>query len=543
MRRYRTSILLILGFALGWFWLSAVPVRAATERTTAQIVAGRFVSSQEDPQTLWYVHPGLPTRQLVSDWASIESMAARSGATVDAKAFDQIPNDLTGRTFDSKLTRKLQGRLLLDTSNGTVWYVSVKDQKRYQLRSAADARARLQADRLGISQKNLEKIPLAGESGEGDRKLRQRLRGRVLWNVTDGSYWYVSPKNLQRYPLVTEEDATAIFSSQRVGISAGKIATIPLATDALHPKTKTTRTYSGKFLRPAFDPTQLWYVSPRTKQRVPITPGNFQALTIAEQTIITAKGLASIRMVGEAEYLETTVVTPRGSFRLKLLSSDLSLPGLKILTLGGDTDTCADLCLTFSVGQYATSHNGVAAVNGGYFCPGETAACGDRADSYYGPLFHSDSRVMINQELVGTSPYPMLIFDNANKPYFFSQAAEVVSPEHFTATTGATMQAGIANWPALIINGVNVIETQLLDNGQRNTKATRVALGVKGMTVSFIVIADATVPDTAAVVETLGLDYAINLDGGSSTALWQYEKYLQGPGRTVPNAIVIARAT
>lgn len=52
---------------------------------------------------------------------------------------------------------------------------------------------------------------------------------------------------------------------------------------------------------------------------------------------------------------------------------------------------------------------------------------------------------------------------------------------------------------------------------------------------------DATVPDSAAVYQTLGADNAINIDGGGSTALWLNGSYIYGPERAIPTAILFVR--
>lgn len=42
----------------------------------------------------------------------------------------------------------------------------------------------------------------------------------------------------------------------------------------------------------------------------------------------------------------------------------------------------------------------------------------------------------------------------------------------------------------------------------------------------------------AYIFKALGVDYAMNLDGGGSTALYSNGAYNVGPGRLLPNAIV-----
>ncbi|MBI4090347.1 MAG: phosphodiester glycosidase family protein, partial [Candidatus Kerfeldbacteria bacterium] len=39
--------------------------------------------------------------------------------------------------------------------------------------------------------------------------------------------------------------------------------------------------------------------------------------------------------------------------------------------------------------------------------------------------------------------------------------------------------------------------------------------------------------------QALKMDYAMNLDGGGSSALWYRGSYKVGPGRNVPNALVM----
>ena len=43
------------------------------------------------------------------------------------------------------------------------------------------------------------------------------------------------------------------------------------------------------------------------------------------------------------------------------------------------------------------------------------------------------------------------------------------------------------------------------------------------------------------LIKQYGLDYAINLDGGSSAALFYNDEYMEGPGRNIPNVIMFAQ--
>jgi exopolysaccharide biosynthesis protein len=73
------------------------------------------------------------------------------------------------------------------------------------------------------------------------------------------------------------------------------------------------------------------------------------------------------------------------------------------------------------------------------------------------------------------------------------------------------------------------------------TKGTRGAFGWNADSFFLVVGSSATVPDMAYVMKGLGADFAINLDGGGSAALYYDGAYRAGPGRLLPNAIVFKR--
>ena len=50
-----------------------------------------------------------------------------------------------------------------------------------------------------------------------------------------------------------------------------------------------------------------------------------------------------------------------------------------------------------------------------------------------------------------------------------------------------------------------------------------------------------TMQEFAYVFKSLGATGALNLDDGGSTALYYNGRYLAGPGRALPNAVIFAR--
>jgi exopolysaccharide biosynthesis protein len=53
-------------------------------------------------------------------------------------------------------------------------------------------------------------------------------------------------------------------------------------------------------------------------------------------------------------------------------------------------------------------------------------------------------------------------------------------------------------------------------------------------------VLNASMADSAKVLKTLGMDNALNLDQGGSTALWS-GGYKLGPGRSIPNALLFVK--
>ena len=54
----------------------------------------------------------------------------------------------------------------------------------------------------------------------------------------------------------------------------------------------------------------------------------------------------------------------------------------------------------------------------------------------------------------------------------------------------------------------------------------------------LVIASSASVQNLAAIFETLGAEYAMNLDGGGTAAMYYDGEYKVGPGRLLPNAIL-----
>jgi hypothetical protein len=139
---------------------------------------------------------------------------------------------------------------------------------------------------------------------------------------------------------------------------------------------------------------------------------------------------------------------------------------------------------------------------------------------------------------------------NKNKVYFnsennvYSNVPAVIFLSGGIRFVGASSQWGrdtgvdgvLANQPLLVSGG------QVAFGGdgdpKKGSKGGRSFVGSKGNTVYIGVVHNASVAEAAHVLAALGLENALNLDDGGSTALWAGGGYKAGPGRNLPNVIL-----
>ncbi len=108
---------------------------------------------------------------------------------------------------------------------------------------------------------------------------------------------------------------------------------------------------------------------------------------------------------------------------------------------------------------------------------------------------------------------------------------------------GTTIVAGLATIAIVFLRGeVNRAEIKKLSIAQQFAQG-RSFVANRGSIVYIGVVHSATVAEAAHVLAAMGMENALNLDNGGSTALWsglpaQAGGYKVGPGRNLPNAIL-----
>jgi exopolysaccharide biosynthesis protein len=189
---------------------------------------------------------------------------------------------------------------------------------------------------------------------------------------------------------------------------------------------------------------------------------------------------------------------------------------------------CRDNCSVLSLGDYVSRNGAFAGINGSYFCPADYPSCSGKSNTF-DTLAMNKNKKYINADNNVYSTVPAVIFQSGSMR-FVGQSLE------WGRDTG--VDGVLANQP-LLLSGGNVVFTGGSDPKQ-GSKGSRSFVGNKGSTAYIGVVRNVTVAEMAHVLKTLGLENALNLDSGGSTALWS-GGYKAGPGRNIPNAVLFIR--
>lgn len=220
-------------------------------------------------------------------------------------------------------------------------------------------------------------------------------------------------------------------------------------------------------------------------------------------------------------YARQKVSTGRGDFVVSLVVA----PGARaVIETASDSD-CADNCPTKSLAEHVAASGGFAGINGSYFCPPDYPQCQGKVNTFDTLAVNGRSKAVINRANNVYSTVPLVAAYGTNLS-FYDQTVQ------WGADTSSG--GGLANYPRLLRDG-SVATTQ------ENGKGTRGFIGMKDGAIVIGHVYAASFADTAEVLKTLGLQNALNLDGGGSSALWADGGYKVGPGRSLPNAIVLVR--
>ena len=232
-------------------------------------------------------------------------------------------------------------------------------------------------------------------------------------------------------------------------------------------------------------------------------------------------------------YSNLSVPTARGTFNVHLIKERLA--EVTVRTLTANSTECTNACPAKPLAQYVSESGGYAGMNGTYLCPPDYPACAGKVNSYDYAVYNSDLRRWINR--------PALV--GQNSLLTFNGSATAVYRRSFVYAQNASrmnapITAGITMFPLLLQNGA-VIDSELEQTAVQMTRGTKGAIGVDGTYVYLAIVTGATVTESAYVLQALGARDALNLDGGGTSALYIAGSYKVGPGRLLPNAIVLTK--
>lgn len=225
-------------------------------------------------------------------------------------------------------------------------------------------------------------------------------------------------------------------------------------------------------------------------------------------------------------YSRQLVRTEIGEYMVDIVAADLNSTRV-IVDTATDGD-CKNDCPVLPLAEYVSRNGGFAGINGSYFCPADYPSCADKKNSF-DTLAMNKNKKYINSDNNVYSTVPAVIFQNGSTRF----VGRSLDWGRSTDVDGV-----LANQP-LLMSGGNIAFT---GDGEpkRGSKGSRSFVGGTGNMVYIGVVHNATVAEVAYVMKTLGIQNALNLDSGGSTALW-FGGYKAGPGRNLPNAIVFQR--
>ncbi len=222
-------------------------------------------------------------------------------------------------------------------------------------------------------------------------------------------------------------------------------------------------------------------------------------------------------------YSRQSVTTDAGSFTVSLVAADLNSARV-IVDTASDGD-CGNDCPVLPLAAYVARSGAFAGVNGSYFCPASYPQCAGKTNSF-DTLLMNKNKVYFNSANNVYSTVPAVIFSGSSAR-FVGQSLE------WGRDTG--VDAVIANHPLLVSGGQVVFGGN--SDPKQGGKGNRSFVAAKGSMVFIGVVHSATVAESARALAALGMDNALNLDDGGSTALWS-GGYRVGPGRDLPNAVL-----
>lgn len=216
-------------------------------------------------------------------------------------------------------------------------------------------------------------------------------------------------------------------------------------------------------------------------------------------------------------------VSGLGNYLVSIVAADIS--STRIIVDTASSGDCGNDCPVLSLAEYVSRNGAYAGINGTYFCPAIYPSCAGKTNTFDLLLMNKD-KTYFNSDNNVYSSNPGVIFGSG-----YIRFVSAVSQWG----RDTSIDSMISNFPLLVFNKNVVFGGD--DDPKKGSKGGRSFVANQGNKIFIGVVHNATVAESARVLHALGVDNAMNLDDGGSTALWS-GGYKVGPGRNLPNVIL-----
>jgi len=249
--------------------------------------------------------------------------------------------------------------------------------------------------------------------------------------------------------------------------------------------------------------------------------------TLASKSAVAVLEVKKSNETPVSGYSRQGVEVDGETFVIDILAA--SLDSTKVIVETASESDCVNNCPVSTLADFVSRGGGFAGINGPYFCPAEYPSCSGKTNSF-DTLLMNKNKYYFNSSNNVYSSVPALIF-SGNSVRLVGKSSD------WGRDTG--VDSVIASQPLLLSGG----EIRYGDDNdaKRTQKGSRSFIAYKGNLVYIGVVRNATVAEVAKVLKTLGIEGALNLDSGGSTAFWVNGKYVAGPGRQTPFGIVLVK--
>ena len=313
-------------------------------------------------------------------------------------------------------------------------------------------------------------------------------------------------------------------------------ATVPLGGTA-----QVTATVTDQFAAPtsasawpvtwAVSPSSLGTVSNGVFSARGYGSGKITASAGAQSSSVTVtvqspSGRAAVSVpVG---YSYQSVPTSRGTFGAYIIKRPLSDVTIKTVT-DNTTDCIAD-CPVQPLVEYLNQTSTSEGMNGTYLCPPDYSWCAAKVNSYDYAVYSSYLPGWLNEWAL-VSPTNSLVTVKGKTMRFYN---------HTYDYDRSPVDAAISNFPMLLLGG-QVVDSEAIQQDHQRERGVKGSIGTDGVYVYLVLATGVTVTESAYVLQALGETDAMNLDGGGTSAMFAEGEYKIGPGRLLPNAVLLAR--